>query len=114
MVPGEILVPATRLALTSKVVDIRERIHDEEAVEERRLKAEERWSIYQKRISRAYNKSVKARPFKIDDLVLKTADIYKNAQMLINFFLSGKDHTSFEKLTLVGIFSSLDLTQTDI
>lgn len=75
--PVEIMVPSGLLVLVSKVVP-RERIYDVEAIEEKRLKAEERWSTYQKRISRAYNKRVKASPFKIGDLVLKVARHVQN------------------------------------
>lgn len=57
----EILEPSAQLALASKVKDSREQIYDVEAIEERRSKAEQRWSTYRKRISRAYNKRVKAR-----------------------------------------------------
>lgn len=71
IVPVEILVSSARLALASTINDSRERIHDVEAIEERRSKAEQRWSTYQKRIIRAYNKRVKARPLKVDDLDLK-------------------------------------------
>lgn len=62
---------SARLALTRKIDYSRERIHDVEAIEERRSKSEQKWSTYQKRISRAYNKRVKARPLKVGDLVLK-------------------------------------------
>lgn len=34
--------------------------------------------------------------------------------MLLSFLLSEKDLILFEKLTIMGIFSSLDLTQKDI
>lgn len=73
VIPVEILVPSARLAIASKIDDSKERIHVVEAIEEKRLKAEERWLTYQKRIIRAYNKRVKARPLKVDDLVLKAA-----------------------------------------
>lgn len=73
VVPIEILEPSARLTLASKINDPRERIHDVEAIDERRSKAEQKWSTYQERISRAYNKRVKIRPIKVGDLVLKAA-----------------------------------------
>lgn len=71
--PVEILEPSARLVLASKINDSRERIHDVEAIDERRSKAEQKWSAYQERISRAYNKRVKIRPIRVGDLVLKAA-----------------------------------------
>lgn len=80
VVPIEILVSSAQLALASKFDDLRERIHDVDAIEERRWKAEQKWLAYQKRISIAYNKRVKARPLKVSDLVLKaTGHIQKGS-----------------------------------
>lgn len=77
------MVPSARLALTSKVADLQERIHNVEAIEEKKQKVEKRWSTYKRRISTAYNRRVKSRPLKVGDLVLKAAgDIQKDANAL--------------------------------
>lgn len=73
------------LALVSKVEDPQDRVHDVETVEEKKQKAEGKWSTYQKRISKAYNKQVKPRLFKVGDLVLKAAGHVKKGMNASKF-----------------------------
>jgi len=45
-------------------------LHNLEALDEKRLQAQQRIELYQARISKAFNKKVKERIFQIEDLVL--------------------------------------------
>ena len=77
--PVEVAVPTTRVAVindiewdASSCADWR--WTDLEGVEEKRNEAEKRMSLYHKRITQAYNKTVKPRRFEKGDLVLRVAE----------------------------------------
>lgn len=48
----EIVVPSSQMALASNITDSQDRVHDVKAIDEKRQKAENRWSTYQKRINK--------------------------------------------------------------
>lgn len=73
MVPVEIAVSSAWLVLASKILDPDGRAYDVEALKKRRQCSEKRRQAYQNQISRAYDKKVKPRAFKVGDLVLKVA-----------------------------------------
>lgn len=50
------MVPSTRLAFASKVVESHNSIHDIEALEGKRKNIENRKSTYQRQVSKVYNK----------------------------------------------------------
>lgn len=68
-----IMIPPTCLALTRKVTETQDRVHDVKTLEEKRQKAQNKWLTYQRRINKTYNKLVKLRVLKVDDLVLEVA-----------------------------------------
>ena len=74
VLPAEILVPSARLALDAELNDDALRMLELEALEERRDKAKKNLSVYQRRLSRAYDKLVKRRNFEEGDLVLRAAE----------------------------------------
>ena len=62
----EIQIPSLRIALATKMtVDENDklRLQELEALDEKRLEAQQRIELYQARISRAFNKKVKQRVF---------------------------------------------------
>lgn len=74
MLPAEILVPSARLALDAELDNDNLRMLELEALEERRDRAKKNLSVYQRRLSRAYDKLVKRRNFEEGDLVLRAAE----------------------------------------
>lgn len=74
VVSVEIVVPSGRLALASKVTNPQEGIHDVEGRRRKRKMVEDRWSTYQRRISRPYNRRVTSKPLKVGNLVLKAVE----------------------------------------
>ena len=73
VIPLEIQVPSLRVALTTKMTsedNDRLRLQELEALDEKRLQAQQHIELYQARISKAFNKKVKQRVFQKGDLVL--------------------------------------------
>ena len=73
MLPLEIQIPSLRVALTAEMTTEekhRQRLQELEALDDKRLQAQQQIELYQARITRAFNKKVKARTFKKGDLVL--------------------------------------------
>ena len=73
VIPLEIQMPSLRVALATKMTKEDNdwlRLQELEALNERRLQAQQRIELYQARISKAFNKKVKERVFQKGDLVL--------------------------------------------
>ncbi|XP_026383884.1 uncharacterized protein LOC113279408 [Papaver somniferum] len=78
ILPSDIKIPSARIAAASGVQwneaeASSSRIAELDTLDSRRVKAEEHAQAFINRISRAYDKAVKPRVFKIGDLVLNTA-----------------------------------------
>ncbi|XP_026399920.1 uncharacterized protein K02A2.6-like [Papaver somniferum] len=78
ILPAEIKIPSARIAAASgvhwnEVEASNSRIAELDTLDSRRSKEEERTQVYRNRISRAYDKTVKPRVFKVGDLVLETS-----------------------------------------
>jgi hypothetical protein len=74
VVPYELMIPSLRITLNSQLADEDRRqalLSQLELLDEKRLQAANHVQVYQKRISRAYQKKVIERRFSIGDLVLK-------------------------------------------
>ncbi|XP_026383948.1 uncharacterized protein LOC113279468 [Papaver somniferum] len=77
ILPAEIKIPSSRISAASGVhwneaEALSSRIAELDTLDSRIYKAEERTQTYRSRISRAYEKVVKPRVFRVGDLVLKT------------------------------------------
>ena len=73
VLPLEIQIPSLRIALATRMTEAendRLRLQELEALDEKRLRAQQSIELYQARISRAVNKKVKQRVFQKGDLVL--------------------------------------------
>ena len=69
----EIQIPSLRIALAAEMTDEEQhrlRLQELEALDDKRLQAQQQIELYQARISKAFNKKVRERIFKKDDLVL--------------------------------------------
>ncbi|XP_026417252.1 uncharacterized protein LOC113312730 [Papaver somniferum] len=78
ILPAEIKIPSDKIAAASGVQwneaeASNSRIVELDTLDSRRIKAEEHAQAYRKRISKAYDKTIKPRVFQIRDRVLKTA-----------------------------------------
>jgi len=73
VLPLEIQIPSLRVALTAEMTNeekYRLRLQELEVLDDKRLQAQQQIKFYQARIIRAFNKKVKERTFKKDDLIL--------------------------------------------
>ena len=73
VIPLEIQISSLRVALATQMSDEDNhqlRLQELEALDEKRLQAQQRIKLYQARISKAFNKKVKERIFQKGDLVL--------------------------------------------
>ena len=73
VLPLEIQIPSLRVALTAEMTTEekhRQRLQELEALDDKRLQAQQQIELYQARIIKAFNKKVKVRTFKKGDLVL--------------------------------------------
>jgi len=72
VLPLEIRIPSLRVALTVEMANEKHqlRLQELEALDEKRLQAQQQIELYQARITGAFNKKVKERTFKKGDLVL--------------------------------------------
>jgi len=69
----EIQIPSLRVALTTEMTNeekYRLQLQELEALDDKRLQAQQQIEFYQARITRAFNKKVRERTFKKGDLVL--------------------------------------------
>ncbi|KAL0320195.1 UNVERIFIED_CONTAM: hypothetical protein Sradi_5281000 [Sesamum radiatum] len=73
VVPLEQQIPSLRIAIQEGLTqeeNARLRLEELEALDEKRLEAQQRLECYQARLSRAFNKKVRSRSFQVGDLVL--------------------------------------------
>ena len=73
VLPLEIQIPSLRIAVTTKMTEEdnhRLRLQELEALDEKRLQAQQHIEMYQARMAKAFNKRVKERVFQVEDLVL--------------------------------------------
>jgi hypothetical protein len=73
VLPLEIQIPSLRVALATEMTDEEQhilRLQELEALDDKRLQAQQQIELYQARISKAFNKKVRERIFKKGDLVL--------------------------------------------
>ena len=73
ILPLEQQIPSLRIALQEGLTDeenARLRLEELEALDEKRLEAQQRMECYQARLSKAFNKKVRHRSFQVGDLVL--------------------------------------------
>ncbi|KAL0449507.1 UNVERIFIED_CONTAM: hypothetical protein Slati_1507100 [Sesamum latifolium] len=73
VVPLEQQIPSLRIAIQEGLTqeeNARLRLEELEALDEKKLKAQQRLECYQARLSRAFNKKVRSRSFQVGDLVL--------------------------------------------
>ena len=73
VLPLECQIPSLRIAIQedlSNEDNVRLRLEELEALDEKRLEAQQRLECYQTHVSRAFNKKVRPRSFQAGDLVL--------------------------------------------
>ena len=73
VLPLEIQIPSLRIALATEITDEEQhilRLQELEALDDKRLQAQQQIELYQARISKAYDKKVRERIFKKCNLVL--------------------------------------------
>ncbi|KAL0311676.1 UNVERIFIED_CONTAM: hypothetical protein Scaly_2918200 [Sesamum calycinum] len=73
VIPLEQQIPSLRIAIQEGLTEeenARIRLEELEALDEKRLEAQQRLKCYQARLSRAFNKKVRLRSFQVGDLVL--------------------------------------------
>ncbi|XP_073119596.1 uncharacterized protein [Henckelia pumila] len=73
VVPLEQQIPSLRIAIQEGLTEEENahlRLEELEALDEKRLEAQQRLECYQARLSRAFNKKVRSRSFEVGDLVL--------------------------------------------
>ncbi|XP_074293171.1 uncharacterized protein LOC141620118 [Silene latifolia] len=73
VLPLELQIPSLRIAIQEGLTDDENdklRLSELEALDEKRLKAQQKLQCYQARLSRALNKTVRPRSFQVGDLVL--------------------------------------------
>ncbi|KAL0307057.1 UNVERIFIED_CONTAM: hypothetical protein Sradi_6123000 [Sesamum radiatum] len=73
VLPLEQQIPSLRIAIQEGLTEeenARIRLEELEALDEKRLEAQQRLECYQARLSRAFNKKVRMRSFQVGDLVL--------------------------------------------
>ncbi|XP_074283795.1 uncharacterized protein LOC141608333 [Silene latifolia] len=73
VLPLELQIPSLRIAIQEGLTDDENdklRLAELEALDEKRLEAQQKLQCYQARLSRAFNKKVRPRSFQVGDLVL--------------------------------------------
>ena len=71
--------------------NVRLRLEELEALDEKRLEAQQRLECYQARLTKAFNKKVKPRSFQVGDLVLTIKSLINMKNRMGNKFLSKWD-----------------------
>ncbi|XP_021301215.1 uncharacterized protein LOC110429449 [Herrania umbratica] len=87
-------IPSLRIAIEeglSNEDNIRLRFEELEALDEKRLEAQQRLECYQARLSKAFNKKVKPQSFQVGDLVLAVRRPINTTHRMGNKFLSKWD-----------------------
>ena len=77
VLPLEIQIPSLHVALASRMVGEEKqqlRLQELEALDDKRLQAQQQIELYQARIFKAFNKKVRERIFKKGDLILAVKD----------------------------------------
>ena len=72
VLPQEIQIPSLRVTLKAEMITEekhRQRLQELEALDDKRLQAQQQIELYQARITKAFNKKVKVRTFRKGDLV---------------------------------------------
>ncbi|XP_070005031.1 uncharacterized protein [Nicotiana sylvestris] len=104
-------IPSLRLAIQEGITDeenARLRLTELEALDEKRLEAQQSLECYQARLSRAFNKRVRPRSFQVGDQVLAVRiPIITSHKPVRKFTSNGMGHMSYKKLTQVGLTSWL-------
>ncbi|XP_017978221.1 PREDICTED: uncharacterized protein LOC108662400 [Theobroma cacao] len=91
VLPLERQIPSLRIAIQeglSNEDNVRLRLEELEALDEKRLEAQQRLECYQARLSKAFNKKVKPRSFQVGDLVLAVRRPINTTHRMSNKFLS--------------------------
>ncbi|XP_055961466.1 uncharacterized protein LOC130015405 [Mercurialis annua] len=105
VLPLECQVPSLRIAIQeglSSNENARLRLEELEALDEKRLEAQQRLECYQARMSKAFNKKVRPRSFQLGDLVLAIRRPKIISRRMGNKFLSNWDGLMlFKKFTLM-------------
>lgn len=94
VLPLEKQIPSLRIAIQEGLTtedNARLRLEELEALDERRLEAQQRLECYQARLSRAFNKKVRLRSFQVGDLVLAVRRPIITTHRTGNKFLSKWD-----------------------
>ena len=94
VLPLEQQIPSLRIAIQEGLTNeenVRLRLQELEALDEKRLEAQQRLECYQARLSRAFNKKVRSRSFQIGDLVLAIRRPIIISRHMGNKFLSNWD-----------------------
>ena len=94
VLPLEQQIPSLRIAIQEGLTNeenVHLRLQELEALDEKRLEAQQRLECYQARLSRAFNKKVRPRSFQIGDLVLAIRRPIIISRRMGNKFLSNWD-----------------------
>ena len=89
VLPLERQIPSLRISIQeglSNEDSVRLRLEELEALDEKRLEAQQRLECYQARLSKAFNKKVKPRSFQVGDLVLTVRKPITSHRMGHKFF----------------------------
>ena len=91
VLPLECQIPSLRIAIQeglSNEDNVRLRLEELEALDEKRLEAQQRLEYYQARLCRAFNKKVRPRSFQEGDLVLAVRRLIIMSKHMGSKFLS--------------------------
>lgn len=94
ILPLERQIPSLRIAIQEGLTNednARLRLEELEALDEKRLEAQQRLECYQARLSKAFNKKVRPRSFQVGDLVLAVRRPIIITHRMGNKFLSKWD-----------------------
>ena len=94
VLPLEQQIPSLRIAIQEGLSyedNVRLRLQELEALDEKRLEAQQHLECYQARLSRSFNKKVRPRSFQVGDLVLAIRRPIIMSRRMGNKFLSNWD-----------------------
>ncbi|XP_074301231.1 uncharacterized protein LOC141632596 [Silene latifolia] len=94
VLPLELHIPSLRIAIQEGLTDDendRLRLAELEALDEKRLEAQQKLQCYQARLSRAFNKKVRPRSFQVGDLVLVVRRLIITSHKPVGKFISKWD-----------------------
>ena len=98
VLPLECQIPSLRIAIQeglSNEDNVRLRLEELEALDEKRLEAQQRLECYQAQLCRAFNKKVRPRSFQEGDLVLAVRHPIIMSKRMGNKFLSKWDNDPY-------------------